>query len=37
MSKLSFEFPDGNQKEFDAGVSVEDIAKSISVDFYKLL
>lgn len=35
MSKLSFEFPDGNQKEFDAGVSVEDIAKSISVSLAK--
>ncbi|NDR76636.1 threonine--tRNA ligase [Fructilactobacillus sanfranciscensis] len=35
MSKLSFEFPDGNQKEFDAGVSVENIAKSISVSLAK--
>lgn len=35
MSKLSFEFPDGKQKEFDAGVSIEDIAKSISVSLAK--
>ncbi|WP_413627219.1 threonine--tRNA ligase [Fructilactobacillus vespulae] len=32
---LSFEFPDGNQKEFENGVTVEDIAKSISISLAK--
>ncbi|KRN13391.1 threonyl-tRNA synthetase [Fructilactobacillus fructivorans] len=35
MAKLSFEFPDGNKKEFDSGVTAEDIAKSISVSLAK--
>jgi threonyl-tRNA synthetase len=35
MSKLSFEFPDGSVKEFDDGVTAEDIAKSISISLGK--
>ncbi|MCL0318446.1 threonine--tRNA ligase [Apilactobacillus xinyiensis] len=35
MSKISFEFPDGSVKEFDQGVTVEDVAKSIAVSLAK--
>ncbi|TPR38841.1 threonine--tRNA ligase [Apilactobacillus micheneri] len=35
MAKLSFEFPDGNVKDFDEGVTTEDIAKSISISLAK--
>ncbi|KRM68126.1 threonine--tRNA ligase [Apilactobacillus ozensis DSM 23829 = JCM 17196] len=35
MSKLSFEFPDGSVKEFEQGVTVEDVAKSIAVSLAK--
>ncbi len=35
MSKLSFEFPDGSVKQFDDGVTSEDIAKSIAVSLGK--
>ncbi|MBW1605698.1 threonine--tRNA ligase [Lactobacillus sp. Sy-1] len=35
MAQLSFEFPDGSVKEFDAGVTTEDIAKSISISLAK--
>ncbi|EFR31141.1 threonine--tRNA ligase [Eremococcus coleocola] len=30
MAKIKLTFPDGNQKEFDAGVTIEDVAGSIS-------
>ncbi|WP_220750832.1 threonine--tRNA ligase [Apilactobacillus xinyiensis] len=35
MSKISFEFPDGSVKEFDQGLTVEDVAKSIAVSLAK--
>ncbi|MCL8495391.1 threonine--tRNA ligase [Apilactobacillus sp. F1] len=35
MAKISFEFPDGSVKEFDQGVTTEDIAKSISISLAK--
>ncbi|MHA8111004.1 threonine--tRNA ligase [Lactobacillaceae bacterium Melli_B4] len=35
MAQLSFEFPDGSVKEFDAGITIEDIAKSISISLAK--
>ncbi|WP_040537439.1 threonine--tRNA ligase [Lentilactobacillus parafarraginis] len=35
MAKLSFEFPDGSVKEFDDGVTAEDIAKSIAISLGK--
>ncbi|UQS85269.1 threonine--tRNA ligase [Apilactobacillus apisilvae] len=35
MASLSFEFPDGNVKDFDEGVTTEDIAKSISISLAK--
>ncbi|MDN6543208.1 MAG: TGS domain-containing protein, partial [Lentilactobacillus parabuchneri] len=35
MSELSFEFPDGSVKQFDDGVTSEDIAKSIAVSLGK--
>ncbi|UQS86708.1 threonine--tRNA ligase [Nicoliella spurrieriana] len=35
MAQLSFEFPDGSVKEFAAGVTTEDIAKSISISLAK--
>lgn len=35
MSQLSFEFPDGSVKQFDDGVTAQDIAKSIAVSLGK--
>lgn len=35
MAELTFEFPDGNKKEFNRGITVEEIAKSISVSLAK--
>ncbi len=35
MKQLSFEFPDGSIKDFDDGVTAEDIAKSISISLAK--
>ena len=35
MSQLSFEFPDNSVKQFDDGITAEDIAKSISISLGK--
>ncbi|MBG9981686.1 threonine--tRNA ligase [Aerococcaceae bacterium DSM 111020] len=35
MSQITLTFPDGNQKQFDAGVTVEDVAGSIAKSLQK--
>ncbi|GLB46752.1 threonine--tRNA ligase [Philodulcilactobacillus myokoensis] len=35
MTQLSFEFPDGKVKQFDAGVDIKSIAKSIAISLAK--
>ena len=35
MEKITLTFPDGNQKEYDKGVTTEDVAKSISKSLAK--
>lgn len=36
MEKITLTFPDGNQKEFDKGVTTEEVAKSISKSLAKV-
>lgn len=35
MTKINIQFPDGNKKAFDKGITTEEIAQSISPDYVK--